>query len=555
MKQEKEKGKRSINFRNKLKRRSFIPAFVLMIAFGVVGVLALRGSFAASVITGRVYDTRTNLGIKGVVIFACNSNGQATTDVNGKWTLTLVNSGYCARPISGVPSGWSGPKTNTSSDHPNYPTYEEQVYGINCFHNPSCATQFQAWDRAVDTGIDFGYTSPTPPPTINSFSASPQTITVGSSSQLSWTSTGSSSCTLSYGTTHTTEPGNGGTIVKPGSTTTYSLTCSNAGGNSSPKTQTITVNAAPGGTPPKTTPPKTTTTKPKTTSPSTAAAAADTISPTVPQNFAAAVDSTNLTIHLSWQASTDNVGVTSYQLERSTDTQQSWDLIGNNITQTNFDDLTAGFGVTYYYRLKALDAAGNVSDYAATNIAASNFVANAKSGSEVNLTSDDKVVSINIPAGGLSQDAFCSIVTPSDVQPPAKYVIVSGPYQLNCRDASGTLITSFSKPFVLSAKVDSSKLAGIKQIIYMGQKDDGSWQNLKVTKHDKKSSTDTVSLENFSTFVIMGSKKKTPLLVKILEILAVLVALLLIARFIVRRLLVHKAEDEYDEYLRKAKGL
>src|SRR2546429_343849 len=75
---------------------------------------------------------------------------------------------------------------------------------------------------------------------------------------------------------------------------------------------------------------------------------------TTPQNLTAKLSGTN--VSLTWQASTDNVGVTGYQLFRGT-TQ----IATLNATTTSYIDSPPGAG-TYQYTVKAVDAAGNVSD-------------------------------------------------------------------------------------------------------------------------------------------------------------------------------------------------
>jgi hypothetical protein len=65
-------------------------------------------------------------------------------------------------------------------------------------------------------------------------------------------------------------------------------------------------------------------------------------------------------VNLTWSASTDNVRVLSYTIERSTD-QNNWENISTGILETSFDDLAAIKGMHYFYRIRAIDAAGNES--------------------------------------------------------------------------------------------------------------------------------------------------------------------------------------------------
>ncbi len=81
-------------------------------------------------------------------------------------------------------------------------------------------------------------------PAIVSFTASPTTITSGSSSTLSWSVTGATSISIAPGT-FTSTSASGSTAVNPTATTAYTLTATNAAGSST-STATVTVNPAPG---------------------------------------------------------------------------------------------------------------------------------------------------------------------------------------------------------------------------------------------------------------------------------------------------------------------
>ncbi len=86
----------------------------------------------------------------------------------------------------------------------------------------------------------------------------------------------------------------------------------------------------------------------------------DNQAPTVPAGLlATAVSETR--INLSWEASVDNVGVTGYRIERSLDGSSSWTQIGTSVI-TSYSDMTVSANTTYYYRVKAVDAANNTSD-------------------------------------------------------------------------------------------------------------------------------------------------------------------------------------------------
>ncbi len=100
-------------------------------------------------------------------------------------------------------------------------------------------------------------------------------------------------------------------------------------------------------------------------SPATASAAVtvvaqDTTAPTVPAPVSAVVSGTSATV--SWGASTDNVGVAGYSLYRGTAPAFVPDASAliTTTTSTTFTDANLAVG-TYYYKVTASDAAGNVS--------------------------------------------------------------------------------------------------------------------------------------------------------------------------------------------------
>ncbi|MFY0526403.1 lamin tail domain-containing protein [Archangium gephyra] len=90
----------------------------------------------------------------------------------------------------------------------------------------------------------------------------------------------------------------------------------------------------------------------------------DTTPPSVPGALvASAISSTE--IDLSWNASTDNVGVTGYRVYRNIN-GGTYALAGTS-TSTGFADLGLTAGVTYGYRVAAVDAAGNESSPASAS--------------------------------------------------------------------------------------------------------------------------------------------------------------------------------------------
>jgi predicted phage tail protein len=90
--------------------------------------------------------------------------------------------------------------------------------------------------------------------------------------------------------------------------------------------------------------------------------AADTTAPTAPTGLAAtAVGPAQ--IDLGWTASTDNVGVTGYRVERCQGAGCTTFAQIATPTGTSYSDTAPQPGTTYRYRVRAVDAAGNLSTY------------------------------------------------------------------------------------------------------------------------------------------------------------------------------------------------
>ena len=81
-----------------------------------------------------------------------------------------------------------------------------------------------------------------PPPTVDSFTAAPATITAGETTTLSWTTTGATDVSIDNGVGVVAVDGS--VTVTPTATTTYTLTATGAGGTAT-SSATVTVNPAP----------------------------------------------------------------------------------------------------------------------------------------------------------------------------------------------------------------------------------------------------------------------------------------------------------------------
>ena len=156
-------------------------------------------------------------------------------------------------------------------------------------------------------------------PIISSFGANPASIIAGQETRLSWVVSNTTSLTVNQGVGTVT----GGTaaLVRPATTTVYTLTASN---NAGATTASTTVTVSP-----------------------------DTQAPTAPANLAAAAVSSSQ-INLTWGASADNVGVAGYQIHRN------GSVIGTTSAITYSDNGLAP-NTTYTYSVGAYDATGNLS--------------------------------------------------------------------------------------------------------------------------------------------------------------------------------------------------
>jgi glucose/arabinose dehydrogenase/chitodextrinase len=88
----------------------------------------------------------------------------------------------------------------------------------------------------------------------------------------------------------------------------------------------------------------------------------DTTAPSAPTNLTAATSSSSQ-VNVSWSASTDNVGVTGYRVERCQGTGCSNFAEIATPTAVTYSDSGLASSTAYSYRVRATDAAGNLSGY------------------------------------------------------------------------------------------------------------------------------------------------------------------------------------------------
>jgi len=117
----------------------------------------------------------------------------------------------------------------------------------------ACALLASCGGSSSDRGAGSTSSPTSPPPTsgsapsITSFSASPANINPGSSTTLSWVSSGAATLAITPGTFTSTNQ-SGSVAVSPGSTTTYTLSAANSSGSSS-ASATVSVAAVSAGGP------------------------------------------------------------------------------------------------------------------------------------------------------------------------------------------------------------------------------------------------------------------------------------------------------------------
>ncbi|MBI3261111.1 hypothetical protein HYZ64_01920 [Candidatus Berkelbacteria bacterium] len=158
-----------------------------------------------------------------VDIKAFGSNGPIAIRYNTAATLTWKSTNATSCTAS---NGWSGSKpTNNATGQSTGSLTVSKTFTITCG---------SATDSVVVNVV------PPDPPTVT-LTANPATITAGQTTTLSWTSTNATSCPTATPAGWFTSTSNSGAIrVQPTRNSTYSITCTGAGGSAS-KSVTVTV--------------------------------------------------------------------------------------------------------------------------------------------------------------------------------------------------------------------------------------------------------------------------------------------------------------------------
>ena len=237
----------------------------------------------------------------------------------------------------------------------------------------------------------------------------------------------------------------------------------------------------------------------------------DTTPPTTPTNLTAMVSGTQ--INLSWTASTDNTGISGYLLERCQGAGCSNFAQIATPSTTTYSDVGLGAG-SYSYRVRATDAAGNLSSY--SNVASGviadttpptapgNVTATAASSTQISLTWTASTDNVGVTGylvercQGTGCSNFAQIAAPAGAtyNDTGLTANTSYSYRVRATDAAGNLsqysniasattaptattisyvqgayATPQSSPTTVSAKFSAAQAAGDLNVVVVGWND------------------------------------------------------------------------------------
>jgi PKD repeat protein len=187
--------------------------------------------------------------------------------------------------------------------------------------------------------------------------------------------------------------------------------------------------------------------------------ASDTQPPSTPTGFTATAVSASQ-INLAWTASSDNVGVTGYRVERCQGATCTTFVQIATSSGTTFNNTGLAAATTYRYRVRAADAAGNLSGYSSVESATTQpapdtqppstpngFTATAVSASQINLAWNASSDNVGVTGYRVErcQGAGCSnfvqIATPSGTthNDTGLQAATTYRYRVRAADAAGNL--------------------------------------------------------------------------------------------------------------------
>ena len=238
----------------------------------------------------------------------------------------------------------------------------------------------------------------------------------------------------------------------------------------------------------------------------------DTTSPSQPATLTATAVSGG-EIDLSWGASTDNVGVIGYQVERCQGASCTSFAQIATPTATTYKDTTVAVGTSYSYRVRATDAAGNLSTYSNTTSATTQtpdtspptqpgtLTATPVSGGEIDLSWSASTDNVGVTGyqvercQGTNCTSFAQIASPTGTTYKDTSVSASTNYGYRVRatDAAGNLgpysntapATTFAAPSGLVAAYGFDEGSGSTVIDGSGNANNGTFTNATWTTSGK----------------------------------------------------------------------
>jgi cytochrome b involved in lipid metabolism len=231
-------------------------------------------------------------------------------------------------------------------------------------------------------------------------------------------------------------------------------------------------------------------------------------SPSVPAGVKTEYVKDQNQVNVSWDVSTDNKAVLGYEIQRQLEGGSTWDPVGN-VSGSTFSDFLFESNKSYDYQVRAYDEAKNFSGWSTSSLVmAGTFVANVTESKSAVVVDDQKEVTIELPAGSVTQDAFVTISKNSIKDPglPLKYYPVGPYFEFKAKNAKGEDITNFNKQITIRFNYNKLKLAGYKKdsikIVYSS--DGGStFQSLPTQLKDGEA----VTLSNhFSIYTLSAEK-------------------------------------------------
>jgi hypothetical protein len=269
----------------------------------------------------------------------------------------------------------------------------------------------------------------------------------------------------------------------------------------------------------------------------------DTTAPSTPDGFQALVDGDNALVNLSWNVSTDNVTIKGYWLERSLD-QSTWMTLTEAQSDTQYKDDAVAFGLKYYYRVRAIDAAGNASAPAIVDATTPAFTANTGFGTTT-YTSSDKLANVAVPSGALNVEANCSVSEDKKILGTKDLPLIAGGYVLVCKDTAGKILSETARPLTWSVNL-SGKLKNYTNPQAMTQGSGGKAAPLTGAKFDDRSQVFQFTSASLGPVAVVASRKSglSP------NIIIVIVLVVLLGGGAAVLMLRRRQVATYDDYLR-----